>query len=67
MHEYETVYGGEQWCITHDSAAPCPVACICGERGYCADVLGDPLACPVCVELGEDDECRAAAISGRDR
>jgi hypothetical protein len=32
-------------------------ACICAERGYCADVPGDPLACPVCHELGMGDAC----------
>jgi hypothetical protein len=25
IHEYSTVWGGEKWCDTHDSAYPCTV------------------------------------------
>lgn len=40
--------------------------CVCAIRGYCADVRGDPLACPVCLELGDDDECPAAPLATPD-
>jgi hypothetical protein len=42
------------------SEVPAPAECLCAIRGYCADVPGDPLACPVCVRLDDDEECPAA-------
>lgn len=42
-----------------------PAECVCAIRGYCADAPGDPLACPVCVELGPDDDCPAELLLPR--
>ncbi len=42
-------------------------ACVCAVRGYCADVAGDPLACPVCVKLAADEVCPAELLLARDR
>ena len=42
-----------------------PVACVCPERGHCADVKGDPLACPLCVELTDEQPCPTAALWDR--
>ncbi len=33
--------------------------CVCRERGYCADVPGDPAACSACVELDDVEACPA--------
>lgn len=38
------------------------VTCICDQLGYCAGVLGDPLACGVCVVLPLEQPCPATNV-----
>jgi hypothetical protein len=40
-------------------------SCVCGARGYCADAVGDPLACEICLGLGDEQDCPAdVAVRG---